>query len=411
MVETCGQHIKRRRTETQPLKLSRAERWNVVDEEDVFMDILSRVSVKSIWSLKTLSKHWHGSISTTYFCKLQLAHSRKNPSFIVCPTLETSMKLYSMDSRSFELSPLNTIDPSERSHGVSLYMISSFNGLICCVNVIFDEDVESKFFDLQIWICNPCTGETLLLPQGRPSFECEPCVGVAYSSNTSDYRIFRIFCTGKKIPEERESVEGYYVREGYAYECEMFSSSTGSWKNIGLVPCVPMDCGLRPYKTGHICVEGKVYWLVSLDEPGKILSVNLEGRFKVINLPEYEANQKGEDKITEGTHLINLKGSLALLVLHPGSMDIWLLKDNGETYSWVPVPLLKYHIRIKDDELVLTVTSLKNKIICVTETHWHIYNVDTGKWKKIRGPRTGFGYPAVFPFTESILPCKGGVKL
>ncbi|XP_010517689.1 PREDICTED: putative F-box protein At3g10430 [Camelina sativa] len=395
MVPTSAQRVKRMRLEKQPLQLSRAEKtdtWKIVDVEVIFMEILSRVSAKSLSSFKTLSKHWYESSGTKYFYELQLEKSRKNSSFIVCPIMESAMKLYLRDAKSFKPSLLNTIDPSQRSQEDFMYMISSFNGLICCVNLFCDEDVESKFCDLQIWICNPCTRETLLLPQGTPSFDFVPSVGVAYDSDICDYRIFRVFC----------------ARVGY-YFCEVYSSKNGSWKIIGSVPRLPMRSGLRPFRTGHIFVGGKIYWLVSLDEPGEILSVDLEGRFDVMNLPKYSDDLNDENKITEATHLLIFQGSLALFVLHPGQMDIWVWKDNGEKYSWDLV--LAIDTPIRDEELVLSVTSLKNKLVCVNETHWRIYDVETKIWRKIRGPRTGFCNPAIFPFTESILPCNGGVGL
>ncbi|EOA30775.1 hypothetical protein CARUB_v10013919mg [Capsella rubella] len=377
----------------------RIKRMNVVDA----IDVRSQVSVKSTRYCKKLSK---------YLAELQLAESKKNPSFILCPTMGPAMKLYLMDARSFRRSLLNTIDPSQKSHEESMYMVSSYNGLICCVNEICDEDVQNKFCDLQIWICNPCTRETLLLPQGRPSFGFVPSVGVAYGSDISDYRIFRIFCIRKKIPIEKVTVKGYYYQEGevvytLAYECEVYSSSNGSWKNIGPVPCFPMRSAVRPFRSGHIFVGGKIYWLASLDEPGEILSVDLEGKFEVINLPEYPDGIHGEETITDATYLMNLQGSLSLFVLHPSYMDIWVWKHDGEKYSWDP--LLTEKTPIKDEELVITVSSLKNKIICLTDTQWRVYDMGTKKWKKIRSPSTGFRNPAVFPFTESIRPCNGGV--
>jgi len=386
-------------------RAQRIKRMSVVDA----LCIRSQISVKSARYCKTVSKH---------LAKLQLAESGKNSSLVVCPSMGKTMKLYSMDAKRCKLSLLSTIDPSQRTPEVFMYMISSYNGIICCVNMIYDEDVENKFCDLQIWICNPITKETLLLPQGTPSFEFEPSIGVAYGSDVSDYKVYRIFCTGKIIPEERGPAEGFYVQEGrfftkyghsLAYECEVYSSSTGSWKNIGTVPCLPMSCSLRPYRrTGHIFVGGKVYWLVSLDAPGKILSVDLEGKFEVINLPAYADGLREDEQITEASHLINLKGSLGLLVLHPENMDVWVWKHDGERYSWVFQ--FKDVVPIKDDELILAVTALDNKIICVNETHWRIYDMETEKWKRRKSPRTGFRNPVVLPFTESVLPCNGGVK-
>ncbi|KAL1197358.1 F-box protein [Cardamine amara subsp. amara] len=396
MAGTDAQRIKRVRAETKGLKQSRAEPGDVTDAHGVFIDILSRISVKSLMSYRTLSKFWYDSIKNKYFAELQLAQSRKNPSFIVCPVMDSTMRLYTMEvGGRLELSPLNNIDPPERSREEYMFMIASFNGLICCVNQLCDKDIESKFRDLQIWICNPCTGEALLLPQGTPSFVLEPSVGVAFGSDISDYRIFRIFCTGNKD-------SGKWVNE-----CEMYSSITGSWKNIGRVPEVPLNSGLRPYRSTHVFVGGKVYWLVSLEEPGKILSVDLEGKFDVINLPEYSDDLRGDDKITDATHLTIFQGSLSVVVLHVDHMDIWILQEDG---SWVD------HIHPMDydeeeDDMVLGITSVKNQILCMTSTHWWIYDMDTRIWRYKRGPRTGLVNPAAFPFTESILPCNGGVRL
>ncbi|VVA98972.1 unnamed protein product [Arabis nemorensis] len=97
------------------------------------------------------------------------------------------MELYSLKPKNFKLVNLRTIDLSERSDEGNMHMISSFNGLICCKNWVY----ENELWDLKIWICNPCTGETLLLPQGRPSFGFVPIVGVAYGSDISDYKVLR----------------------------------------------------------------------------------------------------------------------------------------------------------------------------------------------------------------------------
>ncbi|CAA7030688.1 unnamed protein product [Microthlaspi erraticum] len=182
-------------------------------------------------STRTTSVNNPGKYKVTnlysYFVEKQLAPSSENPSYVVCPVMVEKMKVYSMKSGSFKLSYVNTIDPPKRSQPDYMYTIASFNRFICCINRLTDEDEEigKMSCDLQIWIVNTCMGETVLLPKGKtPSFDFVPNVGVAYLG--SDYKVFRIFCASKDLEE-------------YRFECEVYLSSTGSWRNINTVPCVP----------------------------------------------------------------------------------------------------------------------------------------------------------------------------
>ncbi|KAF2572859.1 hypothetical protein F2Q70_00002363 [Brassica cretica] len=180
-----------------------------------------------------------------------------------------------------------------------MHMIASFNGLVCCINQLSDEHEV----DYQIWICNPSTEETLLLPQGRPSVWTEPSIGVAYGPDISEYKIFRIFCVGK-----RNAGKGDYL-----YECEVYSSSTGAWRSIGPVLHLPMYVCFSPHRSDHVFAGGKIYWLVSLEDPaGIMLSVDMEENFEVMELPYYSTDLRDEDRITVATYLINLGGSLSL---------------------------------------------------------------------------------------------------
>ncbi|CAH8330682.1 unnamed protein product [Eruca vesicaria subsp. sativa] len=382
MVETRAQH--RRRT------------WDGVESnQDVFRDILSRLSVRSICSMKKVNKYWHRSVSGKYFATKQFAQSRKKPSYIACPSVNKALKLYLLKPGKFSFRHHATVDPSGKIADQCMHMISSFNGLVCCINQVSDED-EDDYQNHQIWICNPSTEETLLLPQGRPSFLAEPSIGVAYGPDISEYKIFRIFSVGEKNDGE----------EDLLLECEVYSSSSGAWRSIGTVLHLPMYVGLSPHRSDHVFAGGKIYWLVSLEDPGIILSVDMEERFGVIELPHYPTYLREEDRITVATHLINLGGSLSLVVLHADYFDVWVWKDA----SWVLET--EYDFPFEGDEIVLSITSSsENEILWVTESHLWTYHLDTRKWNKRGRPPTRFKNPAVFPFTESLLPCTGGVRL
>nr|VDD45536.1 unnamed protein product [Brassica oleracea] len=167
MVETRAQHRRRVASLT----------WNKVESnQDVFQDVLSRLPVRSIRSFKTVNRYWHASVSNKHFATIHLAQSRKKPSYIACPRVDKAMKLYLLKPGKFNYRHHATVDPPGRSADHHMHMIASFNGLVCCINQLYDEHEV----DYQIWICNPSTEETLLLPQGRPSVWTEPSIGVAY---------------------------------------------------------------------------------------------------------------------------------------------------------------------------------------------------------------------------------------
>ncbi|CAN7106268.1 unnamed protein product, partial [Brassica rapa subsp. narinosa] len=378
MVETRAQHRRRVTSQT----------WGKVEgAEDVFHDILSRLSVRSIRSFKTVNRYWHASISNKHFATKQLAQSRKKPSYIACPRADKAMKLYLLKPGKFNYRHHATVDPPGRSADHSMHMIASFNGLVCCINQLCDENE-----DHQIWICNPSTEETLLLPQGRPSVWTEPSIGVAYGPDISDYKIFRIFCVGR-----RNAGKGDYL-----YECEVYSSSSGAWRGIGPVLHLPMYVYFRPHRSAHVFAGGKIYWLVSLKDPaGIMLSVDMEENFEVMKLPYYSTDLRDEDRITVTTYLINLGGSLSLVVLHVDYFDVWEWTEA----SWVLV-IEDYLPFMNFCDIVLFMTSSEKEILFVTESHLWTYHLDTRKWRKRGRPPTRFTNPAIFPFTESLLPCK-----
>ncbi|KAJ0264579.1 hypothetical protein HA466_0029080 [Hirschfeldia incana] len=321
----------------------------------------------------------------------QATQSRKKPLYIACPRVDNAMNLSLLKPGDFNFRHHATVDPRGRSADHHMHMIASFNGLVCCINQMSDEHEE----DNQIWICNPSTEETLLLPQGRPSSWTQPSIGVAYGPDISEYKIFRIFSDG-----ERNTGGDLLV------ECEVYSSSTGAWRSIGSVPHLPMSVYYSPHRSGHVSVGGKIYWLVSFEdpEPGLILYVDMEERFGVMELPQFPSEPRDEDRITICTYLINLGGSLSIVVLHGYYFDIWV----WEEASWVLEDIA--YLPDMDYELVLFLTSSEKEILCVTESHLWTYHFNTRKWKK-SGPFTWFTNPAMFLFTESILPCNGGVKL
>ena len=100
----------------------------------------------------------------------------------------------------------------------------------------------------------------------------------------------------------------FYARrpyQGISYQCEEYSSSSGSWKRIGCVAHSPMSWR-------HVSINGTVYWFITSSEkealyPSSILAVDMEETFRTIDLPKL---------VPEYSFLVELEGCLSLIALH-----------------------------------------------------------------------------------------------
>lgn len=377
MVETGGMPMRKGK-----------DAWREVESvEDLLANILSRVPVKSLIVLKSVSKLWYRLICSRNFINLQLSWSLENPTYIIYPYMDEVMNLYRMKGNG-EIVEMITLPGHEDLYPLS--MICSYTGLICCINypLIHDLDMDKvDMTDFEIRICNPTTREVFLLPKGSPS-EKKPAIGVAFGPKTSEYKVFRFFyskCESQDIH----------------LECEIYSSCTGSWRGIGVVQHFPMGFQHCPLGSNHISVNGKVYWFLASEEdhdiPGSILSVDSEDNFRTINLP---------DEVTEHSFLVDLEGCLSLVAVYDEDeiMDIWVLDDSNEP-DWVRKH--SDYVAFSSMECVYYVAAQKNEIFFITSDHYLIYSLDRAAWRELDLEDIfERNLPVVLPFTESLLPCK-----
>lgn len=364
-------------------KLSRRQNdsWSDVETvEDVLANILSRLPVKCLIRSKAVSRLWHKLISSPYFTKLHLMRSRENVIYILYPYMDDIKELHLVDGDGVTTEVI-TLPGFENVS--SLSMICSYNGLICFTiypwfpHLYMSQPVEE---DLEILICNPATREIRLLPRGSPA-EQELGIGVAFGPGTSDYRVFRFFSS-------------IFEKPVVSPQCEIFSSSTGTWRGIGFVQQYPMGAN-------HVFFNGQVYWFIASEEdhstPGSILSVDMEDSFKTIELPE---------EVTAHSFLIILEGFLSLVAVYDDDliMDVWMLKDANESY-WEKK--CSAYIEHAVEECIDSVAGRNNEFFFITTEHYFIFNTDRTTWEQLY-LQEGFGQdsPVVFTYTESLLPCK-----
>ncbi|KAM1228252.1 hypothetical protein ACFX2J_007369 [Malus domestica] len=255
--------------------------WSHVEcLEELFGDILSRLPVQCLLS------------SNPQFAELHFSRSAEDVLYMVYSCTDAVKTLHLIDGNGV-ITEVITLPHSENLS--SLRMICSYNGLTCFTNYpwyIHSRRIQASEEDLKIYICNPATHETRALPIGSPS-EAELSMGVAFGPGASEYKVFRFFSSN--FDDNGEELNP---------ECEIFSSSTGACKGI----CRVQQSPLGPH---HIFCNGKVYWFMAGEEDREtiedVLSVDMEGNFKTIELP---------DDTTDWSFLIDLDGCLSFVVVN-----------------------------------------------------------------------------------------------
>lgn len=369
--------------------------WYEVEyAENVLANILSRLPVKTLLVCKSVCKHWRRLISSQAFTDLQLLWSKNHSIYIVYPYMDMRMKLYLVKD-SGEITKSFTFPYCNNSFPITI--VCSFDGLLCCINYpwkVGSGRIVEDVTGLEIRICNPFTRKALLLPKGSPSVE-NPFIGVAFGPKINEYKIFRFFCAKRISLARRQS-------RANRRQCEVYSSSTGSWSVIGRVPYFPMCSSHSPLGSNHVFVNGTIYWFIASDEdkmiPGAILTVDIEETFGTIDLP---------DAVTEHSYLVDLEGCLSLVVIYDEDeiVNIWSLEDRNEP-KWGLI--CSHNVPFSNVECGLFVVARKNAIFFITSNHYYIYDLGHRFWRELDlSCISEKKFPVAFPYTESLLSCGG----
>ncbi|KAL9314580.1 hypothetical protein ACSQ67_020032 [Phaseolus vulgaris] len=223
--------------------------------DDSLTDIFCKLPCKSLFSCKSVSKHWLTLISHPNFHSLYLTHQHTlfkkiqsqgedpdQPSFILKPynalviapnipslqlgPLENQLSLTSLDP---ELKPANIV-PQLRS--VSKFVFASSNGLLVYGNPL-------PRYKCIYHIRNPLTKDSLKLPSALTL--CDHA-GVLVGF------MFRVV----RIPAFSDT--------RFAFDVEVFSSETGKWKRFPLSCPQGFACGFF-LSSSSVEHEGKLYFM------------------------------------------------------------------------------------------------------------------------------------------------------
>ncbi|XP_016486361.2 putative F-box protein At1g19160 [Nicotiana tabacum] len=296
---------------------------NIMDlPSEVLVNILSRLALKHVHQLQTVSKEWLRTISSPHFRRLYNKKSLNRPRARVVQVSDSKHSPNGMEmiSRTISISTMDlAVDNSEIQKNFS------FEDIIAPEHSFF---IFSNLIIFNHKVCNPTTKEIINLPiSSYPSVSFD--VGYIPSNNT--YKIVHLYAT-KTGPNYHFNYGGSAVE---------FRFETLTLRDGGPIPSSWQSLAHQEwfsYKVDSTCVNNAIYWLVGrADRMEKhIISMEIENEEFLSSVrcpkdPYYE-----EFPLIENGELADLNGKLCLAYQSEelSRIDLYFLKDHKKQ-EWV----------------------------------------------------------------------------
>ncbi|PHT61062.1 hypothetical protein T459_35100 [Capsicum annuum] len=332
-------------------------------QEEIIMDILSRLPVLSLLRFKCVSKYWMTLISEPYYTLKHLNHAKNNQNSQKILVLHGEFPLHCSSLSSASLSSVRLAENVQKLDWPSNPRPWRFR-MYCC----YDGLALIKLRDypqyaraiLLLW--NPSTRESIVLPCTEFSLSKDFSCGLGYDSTSDDYKIFKIDDTA---------------------HCEILALKSGSWRKIDKRPAGVFPV-LSDTKDSLAFVHGAFHWLDS--SLGKMLI-----SFSISN------EVYGEIPLPEGMSLVfnmnringvsALEGMLSVYSTHIRrgihTLKLWILKDCDVQESWNRLFTIQgtdlYSIpkyKFSDGEVLLRCRDLECGSVFKTSKNHHAYGLN-----------------------------------
>ncbi|XP_015166357.1 F-box/kelch-repeat protein At3g23880-like [Solanum tuberosum] len=293
-------------------------------EEGIIMNILSRLSVRSLHQYKCVSKLWNILISDPYF---KMKHfKRANNDQNSQKSLITHMCMNENRFSSY-CCPLSSVQMGEDAQKIDRPLSSKpfFRALCGCdgfVLVLVSGIMVDKHPIHLLW--NPSIRESIVLPAPHSEICDYTCYGFGYDSTSGDYKILRICDQGyneilalkggswRKIDKHPRGVSNVVTRTS----CLAFLHETFHWIGSIIDPRSHWIGGSRIYSLVLFSISKEVYGEIPL--PEQILS--FVGIFYL------------------GVLVLDGMLSVYSITFSPDlnleTLKLWVLKDYGVKESW-----------------------------------------------------------------------------
>lgn len=288
--------------------------------EDMIVDILFLLPLKSLLRFKCVSKRWRSFISSKPFIETRLKHSITDPD-LSHHHLIMNHRLYRLsvwlcslrcafdEPAQDDYQRLRLIYDEQNGYGSCEHKIlGSCNGLILIA--------VDKANLLVIW--NPATrkANTILpSPIQKVEFPYRDKYSMGYDESTDDYKVVRTY-----LEDRRTSCT----------ETHIYNSRTCSWKKIESSRYAISSYSYYP----GAFVNGRLHWLPY--EGNQIVCLDLVGeeeKYEIMGGPEYLSIHDGSEPV-----LKDLGGYLSLICLTSTSeINVSVMMKYGDHRSWTNI--------------------------------------------------------------------------
>ncbi|XP_055827047.1 F-box protein CPR1-like [Solanum dulcamara] len=312
--------------------------------EEILMDILSRLPVKSLVRFNCVSKFWNTLISQPYFKKKHLNHAKNQLSSQKLLSLPWPPNDADHNHLHFYSSSLSLVQlvkdirifdcPSNSNPREGIKVYCSCDGLFL-IGIWTEPHVEQPSI-LLIW--NPSTRESTLLPHSKfmslqlahsssdydydydyeDGSDVGSTYGLGYDSINNDYKVFRMDM----------SVDG---------KNEILSLKNGSWRIIEETSSSGRtDCSMLSGGEFLAFVDRAFHWLGILSKLC-VVSFNISSEvYREIPLPEIVCSlilsrSRVEVEVDVGVSVLG--GTLGVYYKDDGAFNLWVMKDVKDSWT------------------------------------------------------------------------------
>ncbi|CAN7125420.1 unnamed protein product [Brassica rapa subsp. narinosa] len=349
--------------------------------DEVILQILARLPVKSLFRFKSVCKAWCLLPSDGYFITLFNQVSVKEQTLVA--EVPDSSSLICVDSlRGVSEFSLEFLRDRVRIR-------ASCNGLLCCASV-----PEKGVY----YVCNPSTREFRVLPRSRerpvtrfyPDGEAT-LVGLACDVSKKGFCVV---------------MAGYHRLFGHrpdgSFVCLVFDSESNKWRKF--VSALE-GCGgfTHMSKNQVVFVNGKLHWLMS--GLCYVLALDLEHDvWRKVSLPdEISSGGGGGNRV----YLLELDGFLSVIQLSDVWMKIWKMRDY-ESEVWSVVDSISLRCIKGLVPGIFPICQTGEYVFLATHKQVLVYQRRSKLWKEMFCVKGSYSLPLWFSahaFRSTIVPC------
>ncbi|XP_015166354.1 F-box/kelch-repeat protein At3g23880 [Solanum tuberosum] len=298
--------------------------------EEIIIEILSKIPVRSTLRFKCVSNFWKEIIADPYFKMKHLNHAKNdqnsNKLLInkMCLDKDDVFNLYCSTLSSVQVvEDEQKLDWPANCNPENSLLYCSCDGLVLLAVI--------NGFDRHLLLLNPSTGESIVLP--HPKSEPKYCVcGMGYDATIDDYKILAI-----DLHDMCQEVS-----------VEILTLKGGSWKKICKYPAGihrvlgVKDCGMYSLAFVH----GAFHWVGLSSHCYTVISFNISNEvYGEIPLLEQMCNIYEARFIEHGVSVLGEMLCFSSTYYNPwrGMFKLWVMKDYGVKESWTEL------LTIRDD--------------------------------------------------------------